>query len=67
MLIEAQVTCANIHKPNRKCNPLKLGVQALGVYMYSPRSGLGYVCGLCVYVGAHVIRYCNLHAVSVGN
>jgi len=22
MLIEAQVTRANIHKPNRKCNPL---------------------------------------------
>jgi hypothetical protein len=67
MLIEAEVTCASIHKPNRKCNPLKLGVQALDVYVIDQGQALGLCVCVCVYVLAHVIRYCNFHAVSVGN
>jgi hypothetical protein len=75
VLVEAQVTCASVHKQNGKFSPLKLSVQALGVCVYRRRSGFGFVYvyrlrldfGYCVHVGAHLIRSCKLHVVSVGN
>ena len=70
MLIEAQVTCANIHKPSRKCKSLSWEFRHWVYICIAQGQALGMcVCvfGLCVYVGAHVIRYCTLLAVSVGN
>ena len=68
MLIEAQVTFANIHKPNKKCNPLSWELRHWVYICIAQVQALGMcVFGLCVYVGAHVITYCNLHAVRVGN